>query len=221
MKKTAICSMAITIVMIVLLGIAPAVFATSHEAEKAAPEATPAADESMQAVTEGDVSPGDYIFELAQPGPDIKRLDALAGNWNTKITVWPDGEEGEPFEIEGSAERKWILGGRYLEETTENATSDGVYQGKGFFGFNRAQALYEFVWISTEDIEVVFDRGRIDPESNALVLQGGYQDAVSGFYIFRTTEFVILTPDQHTMTVYLTDIDGRSYKSVEIVFTRK
>ena len=166
-------------------------------------------------------NPEDFIFELSQPGPEIKRLEALAGTWSTTIKIWADGEDAPAAEMSGTAERKWILGGRYLEEITENATQDGVYQGRGYFGYNRAQGLYEFVWISTEDIEVSLDRGRIDPETNALVLLGGYIDAAAGYYIMRTTEFVIESPDKHTMTTYLTDVDGRSYKSFEIVFTRQ
>ena len=171
--------------------------------------------------TEASENPEDFIFELTQPGPEIKRLEALAGTWSTAIKVWADGEDAPAYELSGTAERKWILGGRYLEEITENATSDGVYQGRGYFGYNRAQGLYEGVWISTEDVEVSFDKGRIDPETNALVLQGGYVDAAAGYYIFRTTEFVIDSPDRHVMTIYLTDVDGRSYKSAEIAFTRK
>ena len=165
-------------------------------------------------------SSDDFLIELSRPGPEIKRLEALAGSWKTTIKIW-EGEASPAFELDGTAERKWILGGRYLEEMTENATADGVYQGRGYFGYNRSQGLYEFVWISTEDIEVSLDRGRIDPETNALVLNGGYIDAAAGYYIMRQTEFVIESPDRHVMTVYLTDVDGRSSKALEIVFTRK
>lgn len=168
-----------------------------------------------------DTETDDLVFTLSQPGPEIKRLEALAGTWATTIKIWAGGEEAPAIELTGTAERKWILGGRYLEEISENATPDGVYQGRGYFGYNRGQGLYEFVWISTEDIEISLERGRIDPETNALVLLGGYVDVLSGFYMMRTTEFIIESPDRHTMTVYLTDVDGRSYKEFEIVFTRK
>ena len=162
----------------------------------------------------------EFLYELTQPGPEIKRLMALEGSWNTAIKVW-DGEGDPAFEQSGTAEREWVLGGRYLQEISENPTADGVFMGRGYFGYNRAQGLYEFVWISTEDIEVTLDRGRIDPETNALVLMGGYIDAASGVYIMRTTEYVIESPDRHVLTTYLTDIDGRSYKSVEITYSKK
>lgn len=168
-----------------------------------------------------DTENAEFLLSLSQPGPEIKRLEALAGTWATTIKFWEGGEEAPAVELSGTAERKWILGGRYLEEITENATPDGVFQGRGYFGYNRAQGLYEFAWISTEDIEITLERGRIDPETNALVLKGGYIDVLSGFYIMRTSEFLIESPDRHVMTVFLTDVDGRSYKEFEIVFTRQ
>ena len=125
----------------------------------------------------------EWLESLTEPGPDIKRLDALAGNWNSTVKVYADENDNDPFVIKGTTERRWVLGGRYLQETSENPTEGGVFIGRAYWGFDRATALYEYLWMSTEDVGMTIEHGRFDPTANVLRTRGGTFDPSTGYYI--------------------------------------
>jgi len=163
----------------------------------------------------------EWLDEIAKPGPEHKRLDALVGSWNAKIKLYAGENDTDPAVLNGITERKWVVGGRYLEEISENPTDTGVFIGRAYWGFNRATALYEFVWMSTEDVGISLEYGRFDPTTNVLRTSGGTVDPATGFYIQSRSELKINSPDSQTLVVYETEEDGREYKSVEITWTKK
>ena len=162
-----------------------------------------------------------WLDEITKPGPELKRLDALVGSWKAKIKLYDGENDKNPAVIDGTTERKWVVGGRYLQEISENPTDKGVFIGTGYWGFNRVTAMYEFLWMSTEAVGMSLEYGRFDPTANVLRTSGGSVEPASGFYIQSRSELKIESPDSHTMVVYETEEDGREYKSVEITWTKK
>ena len=55
------------------------------------------------------------IAEAGKPGPDHAKLQALAGSWTYTGKFWMDPTQ-PPLEMEGTIERQWVLGGRFLEQ---------------------------------------------------------------------------------------------------------
>ena len=52
---------------------------------------------------------------LALPSVEHKLLETLAGSWNTLMTLYP-APGSQPVKSDIKCERKWLIGGRYLEE---------------------------------------------------------------------------------------------------------
>jgi hypothetical protein len=59
----------------------------------------------------------------SQPGPEHARLRPLEGSWTFTSKFWMDPSQ-PPLETKGTIERRWVLGGRFLEERIEGTGFD-------------------------------------------------------------------------------------------------
>src|SRR5262245_22701405 len=64
------------------------------------------------------------LAEAGKPGIEHKKLQPFVGDWNVTLRLWTDPSQ-PPAELKGTAERKWILGGRFVQETFK-----GEFDGK-------------------------------------------------------------------------------------------
>ena len=55
------------------------------------------------------------MIKAAAPGPFHKKLEPMNGSWTWKSKLWHDPSK-PPMEGAGTAERKWILDGRFLQD---------------------------------------------------------------------------------------------------------
>jgi len=83
------------------------------------------------------------IAEAGRPGSEHARLQPLAGNWTYTCRCWMD-PSSSPCETNGVIERKWILGGRFLEERISGTGFDGKpgFEGVGLIGYNNTTKEY-------------------------------------------------------------------------------
>lgn len=178
----------------------------------------PAFAGETQPVTNSDQ---DWRAAWRMPGPNHERLNALIGTWTTAIKQWT-GPDSEAVELAGTASRRWILDGRFVEERAENETSQGGrYESLGYLGYDRQSELYERFWMSNSWTGMFSERGRYDPESNVIRTEGSELDSASGVVILTTTELKIESPSRHVLTAYETGIDGVRWKQLEITYSRK
>ncbi|MEM8574322.1 MAG: DUF1579 family protein [Pseudomonadota bacterium] len=158
--------------------------------------------------------------ESAAHSPANARLDALVGEWKTAIKVW-DNPDGEPVSLKGQTTRQWVLGGRFIEERSENDTSrEGRFQSIAYLGFDKETRLYERFWMTNTATRIFVERGRYDPENNLFLLQGS-ETSKDGAVISTTSELKVSSPDRHIFTAYVTGASGLRWKQLEIVYSRK
>src|SRR5262245_776758 len=68
------------------------------------------------------------IAEIGKPGAEHKKLEPLVGRWTVTVKFWTDPST-PPAELTGTVERKWILGGRFVQETSHGQCAKS---GKSF-----------------------------------------------------------------------------------------
>src|SRR5215475_9180371 len=56
------------------------------------------------------------LAEAGKPGPEHKKLQPLVGQWTFTMKLWADPSQ-PPAELKGTIERKWIMDGRFVQET--------------------------------------------------------------------------------------------------------
>src|SRR5436189_5982400 len=78
-------------------------------------------------------SPDDLLKALAkagQPGPEHKKLQPCVGDWTFTLKVWTCPDKS-PAEVKGTVERKWIMGGRFVQETARGTHGRNSVEGRG------------------------------------------------------------------------------------------
>jgi thiol-disulfide isomerase/thioredoxin len=104
------------------------------------------------------------------PGEMQQRLGALAGTWLSTSTVSPAGEHGPQIEGESEVYRRWIQGGRVLEETTTLEGTGGLVK-RSYFGYDAEQESYYLCEISPRDSAPVIWRGEWNESESTLELE--------------------------------------------------
>ncbi len=151
-------------------------------------------------------------MDAATPGEHHRYLDSLVGSWEGefKITMEPGSE---PFTSQGTIEREWVLGGRFLKETV-TATSDmGPFNGLAYLGYNNGDGRYEMVWMEDHATAMYFETGTVDPETKIMLTRGSHRDPRTGKLINAHGKLDFSNPDRHVYISYATGPDGKEYQS--------
>ena len=56
--------------------------------------------------------------EAGKPGPEHRKLQPFVGDWTLTVRLWTDPSQ-PPAEAKGTVQRKWIMGGRFVQETAK------------------------------------------------------------------------------------------------------
>src|SRR5262249_7676884 len=83
------------------------------------------------------------LAEAGQPGVEHKKLEPLVGQWNFTMKFWTDPNV-PPAELFGTVERKWIMDGRFVQETVRGqcAKTGKTCEGLGLLGYNAAEKQF-------------------------------------------------------------------------------
>ena len=83
------------------------------------------------------------LAEAGKPGPEHKKLEPFVGNWTFTMKLWTDPSQ-PPAELKGTIERKWIMDGRFVQETArgECAKTGKTFEGMGIVGYDSAQKKF-------------------------------------------------------------------------------
>lgn len=167
-------------------------------------------------------SPGALLKAMAEngkPGPEHQKLQPLIGDWNFTVRMWTDPNQ-PPAEFSGTVERKWIMGGRFVQETARGEYDGKPFDGMGLWGYNAAEKKYTHVRACSLS-------GKICSEQNEYVTSGAKFECatdgrcpLTGEKVTGRDEVVIAGPDRIVMNVFKT-VNGKEVKAMEIVSVRK
>ena len=162
---------------------------------------------------------------MAAPSAEHELLKRFEGTWRARVSMWmgPGPETGaEPMVSHGTMTNTLIFGGRFVEH--EYADDSGMFQGKGFFGYNRLEERWEGIWSDTMATFMMTERGSYDEASKTWTMTDELKDPGSG-HMMRKRSVVTLHGDgTHTMETWFTPLAGENAgvesKCMEIAYTR-
>lgn len=161
------------------------------------------------------------MAEASQPGPEHAKLQPLAGEWTYTAKMWMAPGE-PPTEGAGTIRRRWILGGRFLEETIVGTGPDGEteFEGRGIVGYDKAQGKYTYGWMCTMGTGTTTSLGECDDSGKHFTFQTEMYCPIRKQKVKGRDEIRILSPDKHTLTSYMM-VGGEEMKAMEMTVTRK
>jgi len=199
MKKS-ICLTALVLVPI-------ATFAIAQD-KKAAPAGAPKDDPFMA-----------KMMEFGTPGPAHKMLDARIGKWtcDVKMISTPGAT---PMESHATSEVKWILDGRFVQDTTLGDFGGMPFEGHGTTGYDNIKKKYVGTWFDNLGTGISLAEGTYDAATKTFSYMGEGPDVMAGKYVkVRSTEK--WTDNDHcTMQCFQPGSDGKEFLCMEIHYTR-
>lgn len=184
--------------------------------EKSSPQSNSGNDKAMGQDKASDM---EKWKEYATPNENHKVLDAFVGNWDYAVKWWST-PNSEPEISEGTSEVKWIMGGRFLEQTSKGTSMEQPFEGMGITGYDNAKKKYVSTWIDNMGTGIMRSEGEYDASKKTFLEKGTYTQPKIGETPFKGVTKII-SDDNFVYELYTKDKDWKEYKAMEIDYTRK
>ncbi len=160
-------------------------------------------------------------MKAGTPGPQHKQLDALAGSWTYTMKMWMDPNQKTPTESSGTGERRWILGGRFLQEDYHGQFFGQPFTGFGITGYDNIQKKFTAMWIDSMTTAIATSLGTADASGNVITFLSEQLDPATAKPIKGRDVVRIADNNHHSMEMFKVGPDGKEFKVMELQFTRK
>jgi hypothetical protein len=161
------------------------------------------------------------LAEAGKPGPEHKKLEPFVGKWDFTMKLWTDPSQ-PPAELKGTIERKWIMDGRFVQETArgECAKTGKTWEGFGLLGYDPGQKKFSLVKACS--LCGTISSGLVTCDSSGTRFECVKEECcpLTGEKIKGRDEVVIENKDRIVLNVYKTFGD-REVKVGELVSTRQ
>jgi hypothetical protein len=161
----------------------------------------------------------EMMMKAGSPGPMHKALDGMIGAWDTKVTSWM-APGGDPMVSSGTAENKWVMGGRYVEQRFKGDVMGMPFEGLGYYGYDNVKKQYFATWMDNMSTGTMASVGT-GSEGKSMTFKGTFADPASGKEITCDEKMTMVDADHSIFEMWMPGPDGKMFKSMEIAYSRK
>jgi hypothetical protein len=161
------------------------------------------------------------LAEAGKPGPEHKKLEPFVGQWTCTMKLWTNPSQA-PAELKGTIERKWIMDGRFVQETARAtcAKTGKTFEGMGLLGYDAGQKKLTYVKVC--GLCGTISAGLVTCDSSGTRFECVKEECcpLTGQKIQARDEVVIENHDRIVVSLFKT-IGGREVRVGEMVSTRQ
>ena len=157
----------------------------------------------------------------ATPGEAHKTLALDNGNWTAESTMWMGPNDQKPMKSTMTANIKMIMGGRYQEARYSGNMMGQAFEGISTVGYDNASKEIVSSWLDNMGTNIMQMRGKYDGISKTMDMKGECTDPMTGKIKTVRETYTLVDDNTRKMEMYDTDPNGKEFKSMEIVMTRK
>jgi hypothetical protein len=155
------------------------------------------------------------------PSKQHEMMASWDGTWNGDVTVWMK-PGAEPTKSTSVATNKMILGGRYQLSTHKGNFGGMPFEGMSTLAFDNAKKVFISTWQDNMGTGIMTGEGTWDESTKSITLRGKVMDPGLGKDVDYKEVFTVIDKDHQRMEMFgANPADGKEFKSMEIVFTRK
>lgn len=158
--------------------------------------------------------------EYSTPSDIHKMIASWDGAWTAESTQWMD-PKAPPVKGKADATNKMIMDGRYQETTYKGEFMGMPFNGKGTLAYDNARKVFNSTWIDNMGTGIMFMEGTWDEATKTINFKGTSTDPMTKTAINMRETFTIVDANTQKMEMFMPGMDGKEFKSMEIVFTRK
>lgn len=157
---------------------------------------------------------------IAELGSEHERLQALIGDWKAETRAWRHPGAAVQGGL-GTVSNFWMLDGRFVGQEYKSRGQRPKYQALGALGYDSVQRVYTSVWLDTTSTSIYTATGSCDTSGNVFTLEGVYQDPVTGSPVKSRSITRIINSNEYTFELFREGSDGKMFRTLEIIYTRK
>ena len=191
-----------------LVGLAAGVVAFQED-KKAMPAATGKDDPMIEA-----------MMKAGTPGAPHKVLDAKVGKWITNAKFYAPGAP-EPMAMEFKSESKWIMDGRFVQETVTGDFMGAPFIGTATWGYDNIKKKYISTWMDNMSTALMYAEGTYDAATKTFTFMGECPDAMMTKYVKCRSTDTMTDADHGTAKSYMIGPDGKETMNFEMTYTRQ
>jgi hypothetical protein len=164
----------------------------------------------------------DAMMKAGAPGDAHKRLSTMVGTWNATVKMFNPMQPGAPAqESTGIAESKWVLGGRWVQESFNGNFMGMPFSGIGYTGYDNIKKQYVGTWMDNMSTSVMMSSGGTTVDNKTYEFNSTMDDPMSGKSMPVKEKMTVIDDDHHVMEMWAPAPDGKMVKMMEITYTRK
>ena len=161
----------------------------------------------------------DRWVQYAMPGKHHQLLGKMAGTWNMAVKYRMDSAS-PVVESQGTCQRKWILGKRFLLEEFDGGSLALPFQGLAIYGYDAFEQKYTSAWVDTTNTAITTSLGTCRDGCDEIAFTGRHGDPWSGTKRPSRGVTRFVSDDEHVLELYEPGTDGKEFNVLEIRYTR-
>lgn len=165
-----------------------------------------------------DAAAMEAMMKAGTPAEAHKALNEFVGTWDTKISMWM-APGTDPMVSTGTSENRWIMGGRYLEQRFNGSVMGAPFEGIGYTGYDNMKKQYWGVWMDNMSTWLMLSTGQRDGKTYSF--DATMPDPMTGKDAQIQEKITMVDADHHTMEMWGPGPDGKTFKMMEIAYSRK
>lgn len=154
------------------------------------------------------------------PGDMHKMMASWNGTWTATVTMWMTPGAPPTTSISTSI-NKMTLGGRYQVSSFTGTFNGMPFEGMSTMGYDNTKKVFMSSWVDNMGTGMLNMEGPWDAANQTIDLKGKMLDPSTGKEISAHQTFHVKDPNTQTMMMFAPGSDGKEFKTMEIVFTRK
>ena len=147
-------------------------------------------------------------------------LKNFVGEWTVSTKAWMM-PGAEPVVSQNAAKAELILGGRFLRVDFKGKMFGQPFEGLQIIGYDNQQKKYASFWIDSSSTAFYLTSGTRDVKTNVVVETGLWPDPMTGKDMKVRTVTTLKSKDENMFEMYMSDPEGKEFKSMENRSTRK
>ena len=156
----------------------------------------------------------------AMPGEHHRVLARMLGSWNMAIEYRMNAD-APVVTSEGTCQRKWILGKRFVLEEFDGGSLALPFQGLAIYGYDSFEGKYTSVWVDTMNTAITTSVGTCQEPCQVVDFVGRHGDPWTGTKRPSRGVTRFVNDNEHVLELYEPGSDGKEFKILQIVYTRQ
>ncbi len=158
---------------------------------------------------------------MAAPGDEHALMNPFVGTFGAVVKLWMG--PGDPQVTTGEMVNQMDLGGRFLNQVYTGDPGEGPFpgfEGRGFWGYNKIDAVWEGVWIDSASTVLQVEKGSVDESGRVWNMAGEMTNPMTGQPIRKRSVITLIDDDHHSMEMFFESEEGE-LKGMEIQYERR